>query len=125
MKDRSHDHMDHHVLKAEDTFSQTCKDHSGQQKKAHHHVHSPEEKKTVVNRLSRALGHLEKVIQMVEADEDCSDVLVQIAAVRNAINNTGKLILKNHLEHCIVHAIEDDDLDQIKVFNDAIDTFIK
>ena len=91
----------------------------------HGHVHSPEEKKAVINRLSRAAGHLDKVKRMVDQDADCSDVLIQLAAVRNAINNTGKLILKNHLEHCIVHAIEEDDMDEIESFNRAIEKFIK
>ena len=91
----------------------------------HHHVHSEEEKKAVINRLARAAGHLDKVKRMVDQDADCSDVLVQLAAVRNAINNTGKLILKNHLEHCIVHAIEDQDMEEIYAFNKAIEKFIK
>ncbi|MBQ9157677.1 MAG: metal-sensing transcriptional repressor [Eubacterium sp.] len=91
----------------------------------HGHVHSPEEKKAVLNRLARAAGHLEKVRRMVEQDADCSEVLVQIAAVRNAINNTGKLILKNHLDHCIVHAIEDNDLEEVRIFNEAIEKFVK
>lgn len=62
---------------------------------------------------------------MVENDEDCSDVLIQLAAVKSAINNTGKVILKDHLEHCIVHAVEDDDFQMIDELNNAIDKFIK
>ena len=92
---------------------------------AHRHVHSAEEKKAVLNRLSRAIGHLESVKRMVERDEDCSDVLIQLAAVRNAINNTGKVIMKNHISHCIVEAIEQDDLEAVEALNDAIDHFIK
>ena len=91
----------------------------------HHHVHSEEEKKAVINRLSRAVGHLEAVKRMVERDEDCSDVLIQLAAVRNAINNTGKLIMKNHISHCIVEAIEEDDMESVEALNRAIDRFIK
>lgn len=91
----------------------------------HHHVHSEEEKKAVINRLSRAVGHLEAVKRMVERDEDCSDVLIQLAAVRNAINNTGKLIMKNHISHCIVEAIEEDDMVSVEALNRAIDRFIK
>jgi len=94
-------------------------------RQVHHHVHSEEEKKAVINRLARAAGHLDKVKRMVDQDADCSDVLIQLAAVRNAINNTGKLILKNHLEHCIVHAIEDQDMEEIYAFNNAIEKFIK
>ena len=89
------------------------------------HVHSAEEKKKVMNRLSRAIGHLEAVKRMVERDEDCSEVLIQLAAVRSAINNTGKVILKNHLEHCIVEAIEQNDMETIRALDEAIDKFIK
>lgn len=82
-------------------------------------------KKEVSNRLARAIGHLQKVKQMVEDDEDCSDVLIQLAAVKSAINNTGKVILKDHMEHCIVHAVEDGDLQAIDELNAAIDKFMK
>lgn len=91
----------------------------------HRHVHSDEDKKAVINRISRAAGHLEKVKNMVENDADCSDVLIQLAAVKAALNNTGKLILKNHIDHCIVEAVENDDLEAIKNLDDAIDKFIK
>ena len=53
-----------------------------------------ESTKQVLNRLSRAIGHLEAVRHMVEEGRDCPEVLVQLAAVKSAINNTGKLILK-------------------------------
>lgn len=91
----------------------------------HKHHHSEEHRREVSNRLARAIGHLQKVKQMVENDEDCSDVLIQLAAVKSAINNTGKVILKDHLEHCIVHAVEDDDFQMIEELNNAIDKFIK
>lgn len=79
----------------------------------------------VVNRISRAIGHLEAVKRMVERDEDCSDVLIQLAAVRAAINNTGKVVLKNHINHCIVEAVEQDDHEAIERLNEAIDKFMK
>lgn len=91
----------------------------------HKHVHSEMEKKAVVNRLSKAIGHLESVKRMVERDEDCSDVLIQLAAVRSAINNTGKVVLKNHMNHCIVEAVEENDQDAIRRLNEAIDKFVK
>ncbi len=96
--------------------------HAGQ---AHHHVHSPQEKKQVINRLSKAIGHLEAVKRMVEGDADCSEVLIQLAAVRSAINNTGKVVLKNHISHCIVEAVEEHDEEAIVMLNQAIDKFIK
>ena len=94
-------------------------------KHRHHHHHSEEHRREVSNRLARAIGHLQKVKQMVDADEDCSDVLIQLAAVKSAINNTGKVILKDHMEHCIVHAVEDGDTEMIAELNAAIDKFMK
>lgn len=66
---------------------------------SHNHSHDHKHTKEVSNRLARAIGHLQKVKQMVDSGEDCSEVLIQLAAVKSAINNTGKLILKDHLEH--------------------------
>ncbi|WP_288528382.1 metal-sensing transcriptional repressor [uncultured Eubacterium sp.] len=94
-------------------------------KHRHHHHHSEEHRREVSNRLARAIGHLQKVKQMVDDDEDCSDVLIQLAAVKSAINNTGKVILKDHMEHCIVHAVEDGDTEMIAELNAAIDKFMK
>lgn len=68
------------------------------------HTHIHENQKAVLNRLSRAIGHLEKVKRMVQAGEDCSDVLVQLAAVQSALNSVGKVILRDHIRHCIVDA---------------------
>lgn len=62
---------------------------------------------------------------MVESGDDCSDVLIQLAAVKSAINNTGKVILKDHMEHCIVHALENGNIEMIEELNNAIDKFIK
>lgn len=94
-------------------------------KKVHKHTHSHAQKKAVINRLSKAMGHLEAVKRMVERDEDCSEVLIQLAAVRSALNNTGKVILKDHISHCIVDAVEEGDEDAIVALNEAIDKFVK
>ena len=117
----SHAHA-HNSQEAGDPHAHT---HHQQEGHSHHPVHSEEEKRAVINRLSRAIGHLESVRRMVERDEDCSDVLIQLAAVRNAINNTGKVIMKNHISHCIVDAIEEDDMEAVEALNRAIDRFIK
>ena len=80
---------------------------------------------STAGRLSKAIGHMEAVKRMVERDEDCSEVLIQLAAVRSAINNTGKVVLKNHIDHCIVEAVEENDQEAIRKLNQAIDKFIK
>jgi len=92
---------------------------------AHGHTHTHEHTKAVLNRLSRAIGHLQSVRKMVEEGRDCSEVLIQIAAVRSAIDNTGKLILQDHLKHCIVDAAAEGDQQAIDDLCQAIDKYMK
>lgn len=87
---------------------------------AHH-----QDTKQVLNRLSRAIGHLEAVKKMVEEGQDCSQVLIQLAAVKSALNNTGKIILKDHINHCIVEAVETGDKKALEDLSAAIDQFMK
>ena len=89
------------------------------------HKHDEESQRRIVNRLSRAIGHLEAVKNMVINDEDCSDVLIQLSAVKSAINNTGKIILKEYINHCVVEAVEHNDMETLRKLEQAIDTFIK
>ena len=89
----------------------------------HRHTHANTQ--AVINRLARAIGHLEHVKRMVEDGRDCSEVLVQIAAVRAAINNVGKVILQDHIQHCLVEAVEHDDEQALDDLCQAIDKFIK
>lgn len=91
----------------------------------HSHGHVHENQKAVINRLSRAIGHLEKVRRMVEEGYDCSEVLVQLAAVRSALDNTGKVILKDHMRHCMVDAVAAGDQEAIDDLCVAIDKFMK
>ena len=90
---------------------------------AHGHVH--ENQKAVINRLARAIGHLEKVKTMVEEGRDCSEVLIQLAAVRSAIDNTGKVILQDHMRHCIVDAVAAGDTEAIDDLCHAIEKYMK
>lgn len=88
-------------------------------------THSHQNTKAVLARLSRASGHLNSVKRMIEDGKDCSEVLIQLSAVIAALNNTGKIILKDHLDHCIVDAVESGDNKAIEKLNKAIDSFIK
>ncbi len=110
----SHEHHDH-------DHNHEHHDHNH----AHGHTHSHEHTKAVLNRLSRAIGHLQSVRNMVEEGRDCSEVLIQIAAVRSAIDNTGKLILQDHLKHCIVDAAAEGDQQAIDDLCLAIDKYMK
>ena len=99
--------------------------HSHARAMAHEHGHVHENQKAVINRLSRAIGHLEKVKRMVEAGHDCTEILVQLAAVRSALDNTGKVILKDHMRHCVSEAVANGDDDTIDDLCQAIDKFMK
>lgn len=87
--------------------------------------HSHEHTKKVVDRLSRAIGHMEAVKKMVLEGRDCSEVLIQIAAVRSAVNNIGKLVLQDHIDHCIVRAVEAGDREAVASLREAIGKFMK
>ena len=92
---------------------------------SHGHTHTHENTRAVLNRLSRAIGHLQSVKRMVEEGRDCSEVLIQIAAVRSAIDNTGKIILQDHLKHCIIDAAREGDQQTIDDLCQAIDKYMK
>ncbi len=59
------------------------------------------QKKAVLNRLARAVGHMEYVKRMVEEDRDPSDVLIQLSAVKSAINSTGIMMIEDQVDVCL------------------------
>ena len=131
-QEHSHDHAYlhehniphlHHEADGHDADHNHEDAHSHDHAEDHGHVH--ENTQAVLNRLSRAIGHLESVRKMVENGRDCSEVLIQIAAVRAAITNIGKVILQDHIQHCIVDAVEHDDEQALDALCQAIDKFVK
>ncbi len=88
------------------------------------HGHHHENTKAVLNRLSRIIGHLQAVRRMVEDDRDCAEVLVQLAAVRSALDGAGRVILQDHMQHCIVEAVQNGDQKAIDDLCRAIDRFM-
>jgi DNA-binding FrmR family transcriptional regulator len=100
-------------------------DHEHLHLQPHTHAHSHTQTKAVLNRLARIIGHLESIRRMVEEGRDCSEVLVQLAAVKSAVNGAGRVIVKDHLEHCIVAAIERQDHAALEDLYKAIEQFMK
>ncbi len=78
----------------------------------------------VINRLSRAIGHLNAVKKMTEDGRDCSEVLIQLSAVRAEIENTAKVILKDHIDHCLVRAVRENDETAVDRLKTAIDRLL-
>lgn len=114
--------MDEHIMTHQHVLEDgTVMEHAH----THEHVHTHQNTKAVLNRLSKIIGHLEAIRRMVESGRDCSEVLIQLAAVKAAINSTGKVILKDHIEHCIVDAIREEDMQALEELNKAIDRFME
>ena len=118
----THDGIHYHAHSHEDVH---VHDEEGEHHHNHSHTHDPQQVRAIVNRLKRSIGHLDKVRRMVEDGEDCADVLIQLSAVKSEINNTGRLTLNQHMEHCIVEAVRENDQTSIDKMNEAIDRFMK
>ncbi|MFZ4665352.1 MAG: metal-sensing transcriptional repressor [Prochlorotrichaceae cyanobacterium] len=75
----------------------------------HSHVHDETSQRRLVNRLSRIEGHIRGVKTMIQEHRPCPEVLVQIAAVRGALDKVARVILDEHLTQCIVRAAKEGD----------------
>jgi len=86
--------------------------------------HTHEHTKAVLNRMSRAIGHMNAVKKMIKDGRDCSDVLIQLSAIQSEITGVSKVILKDHIDHCIVDAVKENDEDAIENLKGAIDKLL-
>ncbi|MGM0777725.1 MAG: metal-sensing transcriptional repressor [Bacillota bacterium] len=87
-----------------------------------HHKH----RKSIVNRLAKIEGHVRAIKKMTEEGRDCNDLLIQLSAVRSAVDSCGKLILKDHIEGCLIEAVKSGkEEEMLKQLNASIDKFIK
>lgn len=91
----------------------------------HSHVHSEESIRRVINRLSRIEGHIRGIKTMVQSDRPCPDVLIQIAAVRGALDRVARMILDEHLSQCVARAAKEGNIDaEIEELKSALDRFL-
>ena len=100
-------------------------EHEHEHEHHHSHAHTHTETQAVLNRISRAIGHLQSVKRMMEDGRDCSEVLIQLAAVRSALGGVSRVILKDHISHCLVEAAEEHDTAAIEELSHAIDHLMK
>lgn len=59
------------------------------------------EKKKLINRLNRIEGQIRGIKRMIEDDAYCNDILIQSSAVLSALNSFNRILIENHLRHCI------------------------
>ncbi|RUS99213.1 hypothetical protein DSM106972_079150 [Dulcicalothrix desertica PCC 7102] len=92
---------------------------------AHPHVHSEESLRRIVNRLSRIEGHVRGIKTMVQQNSPCPDVLLQIAAVRGALDRVARIVLDEHLSECISRASKEGNIEtEIEQLKAALDRFL-
>jgi DNA-binding FrmR family transcriptional regulator len=70
---------------------------------------TPANKEKLKSRLAKAIGHLNAVHRMVDEQKYCIDVLNQLKAVQAALDKTAEVILRQHLETCVVEAVKNQD----------------
>jgi DNA-binding FrmR family transcriptional regulator len=92
---------------------------------SHGHSHDAEAQRRIINRLSRIEGHVRGIKTMVQEDRPCPDVLIQIAAIRGALDRVARAILDEHLSACVVRAAEDGNIEaELEELKAALDRFL-
>lgn len=90
------------------------------------HVHGHQHTKAVADQLARTAGHVSSIKRMVEDGRPCTDVLLQLSAVRASIDRAARLVLEDHVESCLRGAVDngmaDEEWARLKA---ALDTFIR
>jgi DNA-binding FrmR family transcriptional regulator len=59
----------------------------------------------IIKRLRRAEGHLRSILAMLEADRECLEIAQQLQAVESAIASAKKILVHDHIDHCLEHAV--------------------
>lgn len=84
-------------------------------------IRSQEEKKQLEKRLKIIEGQVRGIINMLEEDRYCNDILIQISAINKSLKSVSNEMLKSHLTHCVATDIKNDNLEII----DEVMTLIK
>ncbi len=112
---------DHNQIVPDKAIAPESSEHSH----SHPHVHSEESLRRIVNRLSRVEGHIRGIKVMVQENRPCPDVLVQIAAVRGALDRVARIILDEHLTECVARAAHEGNIEtEIAELKAALDRFL-
>ena len=94
------------------------------QRKAHHV--DPATRKAAHNRLKRIEGQVRGLQKMVGDERWCGEILTQIASVEVALGGVSKLLLENHLRHCVTRAMKNGHPDEAEtVYAELVDLLAK
>lgn len=86
---------------------------------------SEKEYKDLTNRLSRIEGQIRGIKGMVEKDAYCTDILVQVEAVKAALNSFNKVLLANHIKTCVTNDIKDGKEETVDELVDTLQKLMK
>ena len=70
-------------------------------------IMKPQHKTSALNRLKTVRGHLNAVIDMVEDEQYCPDIMKQVSALQSSLEKVNRVLLQNHLETCVTHAVSE------------------
>lgn len=85
-----------------------------------------EAKEDVLRRLNRIEGQVKGVKRLVEEETYCVDVMTQISSIHEALRGVGKILMRNHLQHCVTDALRDGDKDKAeKTYQEMMDLIYK
>lgn len=83
----------------------------------------------LIRRLKLIEGQVKGIQKMIEDERYCVDILIQISAIRSAIDNVGSIVLENHIKGCVSNSLKNDDKEEsdamIKELMDTIKKFTK
>ena len=85
-------------------------------------VRSDDEKKKITNRINRISGQLTAINKMIQNDEYCNDILIQLSAIENSVKSLSNHILENHIYSCVANDLEKGNLE---VIDELINLFKK
>lgn len=72
-----------------------------------------EYKRAALNRLKTVRGHLDGVLDMVEEERYCPDIMKQVSAVQGSLEKVNRVLLQNHVETCVLDAVAEGRSEQI------------
>lgn len=85
-----------------------------------------DQKEDALRRLNRIEGQIKGIKRLVEEDTYCVDVMNQISSVHEALRGVGKLLMRNHLQHCVTDALREGDEDKAeKTYQEVMDLIYK
>lgn len=79
-----------------------------------------DDKQTVLRRLKRIEGQVRGLQKMVDEERYCTDILIQISSVQEALRAVGRKLMRSHLRHCATNAIRSNDQEHVEAMYDEL-----